>query len=259
MNSMMARMASMKVRFVYEEDVLGMTTGNKKIYDDFFGKKAPDAPSREEEIEAQGVDVVKEKTVTVFPRDEDGDPIFWDYQVKGSFKDACGGLGRAKGTKSSTLIAGRKVIDNLVYVSPRKIKIETPVKKSREEADYEQRPIFVWTPSGPETALACSETVPAGSTLTFTIHWMELKEGKPPKKAKVVKPKKGEVKAAEVVAVEAEAEGEAEVEVKPRVSMRELICEWLDFNAMKGFGQWRNSGKGRYHWEILEEKEADKA
>jgi len=253
MNSMMARMASMKVRFVYEEDVLGMTTGNKKIYDDFFGKKAPDAPSREEEIEAQGVEVVKEKTVTVFPRDEDGDPIFWDYQIKGSFKDACGGLSRAKGTKSGALTAGRKTIDNLVFVSPRKVKIETPVKKSREEADYEQRPIFVWTPSGPETALACSETVPAGSTLTFTVHWMELKEGKPPKKAKSTKAKKDEVE------VKVEATPEAEVEAKPRVSMRELICEWLDFNAMRGFGQWRNSGKGRYHWEILEEKEADKA
>lgn len=30
--------------------------------------------------------------MTVFPRDKDGTPFIWDYQMKGMFKDACGGL-----------------------------------------------------------------------------------------------------------------------------------------------------------------------
>ena len=28
----------------------------------------------------------------------------------------------------------------------------------------------------------------------------------------------------------------------------ELVCEWLDYGALKGLGQWRNSGKGRFSW-----------
>ena len=27
--------------------------------------------------------------------------------------------------------------------------------------------------------------------------------------------------------------------------------EWLDYGALRGIGQWRNSGKGRYTYEIL--------
>lgn len=32
------------------------------------------------------------------------------------------------------------------------------------------------------------------------------------------------------------------------------VIEALDYGAMRGFGQWRNSGKGRFHYEILEQK-----
>lgn len=32
------------------------------------------------------------------------------------------------------------------------------------------------------------------------------------------------------------------------------VIEALEYGAMRGFGQWRNSGKGRFHYEILERK-----
>ncbi len=32
-----------------------------------------------------------------------------------------------------------------------------------------------------------------------------------------------------------------------------LVKEWLDYGALRGLGQWRNSGKGRFSWELLEE------
>jgi len=250
MNAMMGRMASMKIRFVYEEEVLGMTSANKDIYMRFFADKAPDAPSREEEIAALGADAVMEKSATIFPRDEEDNPIFWDYQIKGSFKDACGGLGRAKGTLSSRLPAQNKVIDNLVFVSPRKVKIVTEEKKSLADSGRCQRPLFGMTKQGPRIALACSETVPAGSSIEFTVHWMELKDAKPPKIKTSTKEEEEE---------KGKQTKEEKKPPKKKVTMRDLICEWLDFNAMRGFAQWRNSGKGRYHWEILEEKEADKA
>ena len=30
-----------------------------------------------------------------------------------------------------------------------------------------------------------------------------------------------------------------------------LIREWLDYGKYNGLGQWRNSGKGRFHWEEI--------
>lgn len=30
-----------------------------------------------------------------------------------------------------------------------------------------------------------------------------------------------------------------------------LVVEWLDYGRLRGIGQWRNSGKGRYVWEEL--------
>ena len=32
------------------------------------------------------------------------------------------------------------------------------------------------------------------------------------------------------------------------------IREMLDYGTLRGFGQWRNSGKGRFTYEILEER-----
>ena len=32
------------------------------------------------------------------------------------------------------------------------------------------------------------------------------------------------------------------------------VKEWLDYGALRGLGQWRNSGKGRFSYEVLEEK-----
>lgn len=32
------------------------------------------------------------------------------------------------------------------------------------------------------------------------------------------------------------------------------VIEALEYGALRGFGQWRNSGKGRFHYEILERK-----
>ena len=34
------------------------------------------------------------------------------------------------------------------------------------------------------------------------------------------------------------------------------VREWLDYGALRGVGQWRNSSKGRFYWEELDEKGA---
>ena len=36
-----------------------------------------------------------------------------------------------------------------------------------------------------------------------------------------------------------------------------LVREWLNYGVLHGFGQWRNSGKGRFTWECLGVKNVD--
>ena len=33
----------------------------------------------------------------------------------------------------------------------------------------------------------------------------------------------------------------------------DAVREWLDYGALRGLGQWRNSGKGRFVWEELKD------
>ena len=157
-------MMELKVRLTLEEEMLGMSPSNKDVYEAFIASNAPDAKTRKEEIEEYGVEEVAEQGMTVFPRMEDGTPFIYDYQVKGMMKDTCGMLRRVKGTQSANLKAYKKEIDGLIFVEPRKI----PIRLAGEMALC-QRPLRAQTAQGERVALACSETVPAGSTIEFSI------------------------------------------------------------------------------------------
>lgn len=65
-------MKEIKVRLTFTEPLLGTSPSNADIYRDFVGSKAPDAANMEDEVAALGVDAVAEKSMTVFPRTEDG-------------------------------------------------------------------------------------------------------------------------------------------------------------------------------------------
>lgn len=203
-------MKRIKVRITFLEEVLGTANSNKDIHDEFIASNAPDAPSREEEIEAIGVEAVIEKGTTVFPRDESGNPIIWDYQIRGFFKDACGALSRCKGEEiakeSCKLKAYRKVIDGCVFVEPRQI----PIDLNGGEIGDCQRPIRGQTAQGERVALGHSETVPAGSQIEFTVVCLSD-------------------------------------------SFAPAVIEWLNYGKWRGLCQWRNSGKGKFTYEILEE------
>lgn len=157
-------MKEIKVRITFTEEVLGTASGNPDVHADFIASNAPDAPSRKEEIEAIGVEGEIEKTMTVFPRTEDGAPMFWDYQFKGFFKDACGMLRNVDGTESKKLKAYKKKIDGLVFVEPRKI----PIIFDGEVGNC-QRPLRAQTLQGERVALANSETIPAGASCELTV------------------------------------------------------------------------------------------
>lgn len=201
----------MKVRITLNEEMLGMSPASKDVYRDFIASKSPDASTMEEEIEAVGVQEYEEKSMTVFPRDDEGTPIIWDYQIKGFFKDACQMLQRAaksgyKGGKHCASIkAYKKAIDGNLFIFPRKIKIQMP---ENGKIGFCSRPLRAMTPKGERVSLAKSETVPAGSVIEFDI--MLLGD---------------------------DLEG--------------MVRECLDYGEMRGLGQWRNSGKGVFSWELL--------
>lgn len=193
-------MKEMKVRLEFFEEVLGTASSDPEIHEKYIASNAPDAPSRKEEVEALGAEEVFEKSMTVFPRLDDGTPFLWDYQIKGFFKDSCGMLRKVKDKASSKIKAYKKEIDGLIFVKEREIPFIFD-----GEMGICQRPLRASTAQGERIALSSSETVPAGAKIEFTIQYM----------------------------VDSDLAA---------------ICEWLDYGELRGIGQWRNSGKGRFKW-----------
>lgn len=197
-------MYTIKCRVKFMEELLGTASNNPEIHSDFIASKAPDAKSAEEEIAAIGIEESIEKSMTVFPRNPNGEPILFDYQVKGFFKDACGVLRKVTGTKASKIKAYKKEIDGLLFVYPRMI----PLQMFGELTEC-QRPLRAQTAQGERIALAHSEAAPAGTEIEFTIECLTK-------------------------------------------DMYDLARELMDYGRMRGIGQWRNSGKGRFEWAEIE-------
>lgn len=203
-------MRKLNVKVTFVEEALGTAANDPEIHAEYIASKAPDAPSVAEEIEAIGVDGVVEKGMTVFPRNDKGNPFFWDYQIKGFFKDTCSALQKCKSEAtakfSNKIKAYKKVIDGNVFVLPRQIDINM----HGGVVGNCQRPLRAQTAQGERVALANSETIPAGSTIVFQV--VVLDDG-----------------------------------------LEDAVREWLDYGILKGIGQWRNSGKGRFVYELYDE------
>lgn len=207
-------MKKIKVKLTFTEPILGTWPSNQNIAREFIASKSPDAATIEDEVAALGADAVADKGMTVFPRNEKGEPVLYDYQVKGFFKDSCGMLGRIGGksetgkkkavNESGKITAYKKVIDGLIFVEPRMI----PLKFDGEIGDC-QRPLRAQTAQGERVSLANSEEIPAGATCEFEVLCKDD-------------------------------------------SHEKAVLEWLDYGALRGIGQWRNSGKGRFTYEILD-------
>lgn len=152
------------VRLTFTEDLLGTVTKDPKVYAAYIASKA--ALTDEQLAEELGtVEKVEEKGWTGFHQ-KDGQPIIYDYVIKGFFKDACGMLRRVKGTKSSKIRAYRKEIDGLVFIEPRQIPLILP---DGAEMGVLERPLRASTAQGDRIALARSDTCPPGTTLEFVV------------------------------------------------------------------------------------------
>ena len=154
-------MKEMKVRLTFIEEILGTASNDKELHAEYIASKAPDAISKKEEIEAIGVEGVIEKGKIVFPKDENGNPFIYDYQIKGFFKNAAKAFNYVK-----KLAAYKTKIDNLIFVNERKILLQIPEGKEMGNC---QRPLRAQTPQGERVALANSDSCPEGTVIEFTV------------------------------------------------------------------------------------------
>lgn len=195
-------MDTFKIRITFTEPLLGAVPKDPDVYASYI---ATQAALTDEAIaeELATVEAIEEKGWTGFHM-LDGTPILYDYVIKGFFKDACGMLRRVPGTKSAgaAMKAYKKIIDGLVFVTPRQIVLEPS-----GDCYLMERPLRAQTAQGERVTLARSDAYPAGTAFTFVVTLL----------------------------------GGAD---------EATLREWLDYGALRGFGQWRNGGYGRFSYSI---------
>jgi len=140
-----------------------------------------------------------EKGTTAFHRLDDR-PIYYDYMVKGFFKEVGNFFNGKLGVKNL-----RSKIENACFVLPRQIVLNIPDGKG---IDFLSRPLRAQTAQGPRTSLARSEKLPEGTSFKCQLLVFE-----------------GEV-------------------------TENILREILDYGMLKGLGQWRNGGHGRFTYTL---------
>mgnify|MGYP000322706229 CR=1 FL=1 len=149
-----------QVELTFTTELLG-TVPRKAVYATYIASKALDV---EDELETAPGEI-EDRGWTGFHL-RDGKPIVYDYTIKGFFKDACGALRRVGGTHSARLRSYKKVIDTLLFVSPRQIPLILP---EGEGMGVLERPLRGQTPQGERVTVVRSDSCPAGTKVRFTV------------------------------------------------------------------------------------------
>lgn len=139
----------MKVRIKLLEEALGSSPSNEDLMGTYIASKAPT-----EDLTSEEIDNIKaqnaEDRITVFPKQADGTPFIYDYQIKGMLKDSCkalaaaGKAGYPGGKACAGLKAYKKAIDGLIFVYPREI----PLRPSRPQDGLLRAPAPGQHPAG---------------------------------------------------------------------------------------------------------------
>ena len=201
------------VRCTFTQPVLGTKPNDPEIHSKFVASKAPDAKTMAEEVAAIGAEEYEDEHKTVFAKMEDGTPYLYAYMVQGFFKEAARTLKKVPGTHTNKATAYLKTIDNF-------LQIVGPF-----EGDERIIPMFM----------------PMDLDLKAT-------DNQRPLRAQTMQ---GERVA---LAHSEEAPKGTYIEFTIRLlraADEALVREWLDYGELKGMGQWRNSGLGRFQWEEI--------
>jgi len=170
-----------KAHAVLNDEMLGTKPVGPAIFEKFIAEKKREylknigKPEAELDVDDENelqekLDAIEQAGFTCFHRDADECPIIWDYQVKGFFKGACGFLRRVKTTESAKLKAYKQIIDGLIFVTPRKIKLNLQTGTAIATCE---RSLRVETMRGPRVCLAKSESVPEGTRFDFDVELLD--------------------------------------------------------------------------------------
>jgi len=144
------------VKFTFITELLG-TQPSRDIATEYLAGKFIENGGMLPEDELTSLPEMVERGTTVFHRVA-GQPVMWNYQIKGFVKEAGRLLSGMKTVGSVKAL--RSKIDNFVFVEPRFIPINL---LSGTEIGYLERPLRAETAQGPRVAIARSEMIPAGA------------------------------------------------------------------------------------------------
>lgn len=230
-----------RIKLTFTDQCLGSAIADPDILEEFIAVKAPTYKMQQEEVEAvraakkpkkEGDEVEEippeDKSLTIFPRNVMGNKelMFWDYQVRGAFKEAFKTLIELGDIKSLNRYNVTRAVDSVLLVNsvngiPRRLilygKDNKPVLAPH---DYYRRSLRATTPMGDRICITTSEALNAGTWFQF-----------------------------DVTLLRSEGEGQPK---KSWASIDWEMCKSaLDWMSMRGFGQWRSGGWGRFVWEEL--------
>ncbi len=207
-------METLKMRYVFVQEVLGMMAGDKQLAESYQIAKHPDGMAADESKAHDDADESLEeglqKASTFFPRTVDGQPMFWDYQVKGNLKNAVRMWHSQDRFETATLKKWRltpylykRTVDNTMFVRPRQLPIIVPEGVDVTKLSFCERPLRAETRKGERIALARSEMLPAGCYIDVLIDVFND-------------------------------------------DLVEVVRDMVEMGNLQGLGQWRNAGMGRF-------------
>lgn len=156
-------------RLSLTEMLLGTAPMNQHIYAEYIASRKAAATTEERAAETATVSDAEEAGVTGFRRDEDGLFLF-DYQIRGFLKEAARVLNlKVPGKRQAEVALSSGVMDQFVFVSPRKVRIHRDGVRLTEPEGVFDRPLRALTMQGPRVTLARSEMVQAGAEIAFDV------------------------------------------------------------------------------------------
>lgn len=218
-------MKLMHFKWTFLEGVLGTSTADEEIYRNYLAGKAPNLDIVDEEAAtiaaSESVDEQFGRAMTIFPKLDDGTPFQYDYQVKGYFKDTCGALNRLTGKDPETGKKGKAVNES------------SKMKAFKKEIDGN---IFVF---------------PRRIPILFD---GEIGVCQRPLRASTPQGERVALAASEEIPAGATMEFWVLCMNETHVK---AVMEWMDYGILRGTGQWRNSGKGRFTYELMETRDVN--
>jgi len=168
---------SLRIHLTTVEDTLGTASSNPDLHKEHIAANSKDRAKMKEELAALPAEDLEEKSKTGFSRTADGGPMLWDYQIKGFIKEAVNAVREMPDScvskeKRLSKWSYKKTLDKLIMVGTladakdRKLPLILP---EGAEIGEKVRPLRAETMRGERVALACSETVPPGTQLSFQI------------------------------------------------------------------------------------------